>query len=251
MINPFELLDKKILVTGAASGIGKETAVVLSNLGARVILVDENKKMLNETLGLIKKESKAAYAFKIYENQEIEPQLKNIVQEQGAFDGLAYCAGIGGVRPLSITKHLFLQEMMNANVFSFIEFVRCITKKKCFVNGGSIVALSSISSIRGLKSKTAYCASKAALNASIRCMASELCNKGIRVNSILKGGVETDMHKDYLKNIIDLDESNDLEKQILGMIHPSEIANMIAFLLSDATKTITGTSLVIDGGYTL
>jgi len=246
-----ELTGKQILITGAGSGIGKETAILLSNLGAKVILVDEDEQLLNETFDLLGKETSAFYVFNMYENQEIEPQIKNIVQKHGAFDGLAYCAGIGGVRPLSFTKYPFIHEMMNANVYSFIEFVRCITKKNSFVKGGSIVALSSVSSIKGLKSKTAYCASKAALNAAIRCMAAELSNKKIRVNSILKGGVETDTHKDYLKNVMDLDESNDMQKQLLGIIQPDEIANMIAFLISDATNTITGTSIVFDGGYTL
>lgn len=251
MINPIALSGKQILVTGAVSGIGKETAILLNNLGAKVILVDENEEMLKEIMGLLDDNTSAFYAFDLYKNEVIEPQIKKIVQVHGAFDGLAYCAGIGGVRPLSFTKPFFLQEMMNANVYSFIEVVRCITKRNSFVVGGSIVALSSVSSIKGLKSKTAYCASKAALNAAIRCMAAELSNKKIRVNAILKGGVESDTHKDYLKNIMDLDESNDLEKQVLGIIQPNEIANMIAFLISDATKTITGTSIVFDGGYTL
>lgn len=251
MVNPLDLTGKQILVTGATTGIGQETAILLSNLGAKVILIDEYEEKLLQTIVLLAGNDNEYYTCNLNQNQEIEPLLQQIAQKNGAMDGLAFCTGIGGVRPLPFTKYPFLHEMMNANVYSFIEFVRCITKKNCFEKGGSIVVLSSVSSIKGLKSKTAYCASKAALDAAVRCMAAELGGKHIRVNSILKGGVETDTHKDYLKNIMDLDESNDLKKQILGIIQPGEVANLIAFLISDATRSITGTSIVIDGGYTL
>ena len=251
MINPMDLTGKQILVCGVSHGVGRSTAILLSNLGAKVIIIDDSKEVVQETFSLLHENSNACYSFNLYENQIIEFNISQIINDCGAIHGFVYTSGIGGVRPLQFTKNSFTHEIMNANVYSFIEMVRCLSKKNYFFKGGSIVALSSVSSIKGLKSKTAYCASKAALDASVRCMAAELSAKGIRVNSILKGGVETDTHKDYLKNIIDLDEGNDMNKQLLGMIQPEEVANMIAFLLSDATKSITGTSIVIDGGYTL
>jgi NAD(P)-dependent dehydrogenase (short-subunit alcohol dehydrogenase family) len=82
-------------------------------------------------------------------------------------------------------------------------------------------------------------------------MASELSEKGIRVNSILKGWVSSDMKKDFIKNNIELNEDGDFKRQLLGVIDPVEVANTVAFLLSDATKSVTGTSLLLDGGYTL
>ena len=191
------------------------------------------------------------YDFDIYENSEIELNIERIIKECGVFYGFVYCAGIGGVRPISLTKYPFISEMMNANFLSFVEIVRCITKKNRFSDGGSIVALSSVSSIKGLKSKTAYCASKAALDASVRCMAAELSDRKIRVNSILKGWVLSDMKKDFIKSNMDLNEKNDFQKQLLGVIDPVEVANTVAFLISDAVKTITGTSVLLDGGYTL
>jgi NAD(P)-dependent dehydrogenase (short-subunit alcohol dehydrogenase family) len=192
-----------------------------------------------------------SFYFNIYVNAEIEPQLNQITKECGPFNGFVYCAGIGGVRPLSLTKYSFTHEMMNANLYSFIEMVRCITKKRCFAPAGSIVSISSVSSIKGLKSKIAYSASKAALDASVRSMAAELSEKKIRVNSILKGWVTSDMQKDFIKSNMELSENDDFKRQLLGAIEPVEIANTVAFLLSDATKTITGTSLLLDGGYTL
>jgi NAD(P)-dependent dehydrogenase (short-subunit alcohol dehydrogenase family) len=250
MVNPFELTDKQILVAGAASETGQAIVTALSKLGARVVMLDNSEEKLRD----IKKNTDSnvrTYCFDIYKNLLIEAHFKQIAQEFGVFDGLVYCAGIGGVRPLSLTKYGFIHEMMNANLYSFIEMVRCITKKNCFTPYGSIVSISSVSSIKGLKSKTAYCASKAALDASVRCMAAELSDKKIRVNSILKGWVESDMKQDFIKSNMELSENDDFKRQLLGVIQPVELANTVAFLLSDATKTITGTSLLLDGGYTL
>jgi NAD(P)-dependent dehydrogenase (short-subunit alcohol dehydrogenase family) len=251
MINPMELTGKQILIAGAASETGIAIVAQLSQLGASVMMIDNSEEKLLE----IQKESKydniGYYAFNIYENKEIESNFTNIAKECGPFDGFVYCAGIGGVRPLSSTKHSFIQEMMNANLYSFIEMVRCITKKNCFSQSGSIVSISSVSSIKGLKSKTAYCASKAALDASVRCIAAELGGKKIRVNSIMKGWVESDMKKDFIKSNMELSDNDDFKRQFLGAINPLEVANTVAFLLSDATKTITGISFLLDGGYTL
>jgi NAD(P)-dependent dehydrogenase (short-subunit alcohol dehydrogenase family) len=251
MINPMDLTSKRVLVAGAASETGQAIVTQLRQLGAKVVTLDKSEENHFEILKNLESDGVVFYTFDIYENTYIEPNLNQIIKECGVFDGFVYCAGIGGVRPLSFTKCSFISEMMNANLYSFIEMVRCFTKKNSLVNGGSIVAVSSVSSIKGLKSKTAYCASKAALDASVRCMAAELSGKKIRVNSILKGWVESDMKKDFIKNNMDLNENDDFKKQVLGVIDPVEVANTVAFLLSDATKTITGISLILDGGYTL
>lgn len=251
MINPLELTGKNILVAGALSDIGQTLAILLKSLGARVIMIDKDCESKMEKPQGLRNNNNNFYEFDIYDSKNIEFNIERIANENGVFDGFVYCAGIGGVRPITLTKYAFLNEMMNANAFSFVEIVRCITKKKRFRDGGSIVALSSVSSIKGLKSKTAYCASKAALDASVRCLAAELSCRKIRVNSILKGWVISDMKSDFIKSNLDLNDKKDFQKQLLGIIHPSEIANTIAFLLSDAVKTITGTSIILDGGYTL
>lgn len=251
MINPMELTGKQILVAGATSEIGQCIVIRLHQLGAAIVMIDDSLEKLSYIQKQIKKNNVGSYAFDIYDPKEIEPNLKNITNEFGMFNGFVYCAGKGGVRPLSFTNHLFVQEIMNANLFTFIEMVRCINKKNCFAQGGSIVALSSISSIKGLKAKTAYSASKGAIDAAVRSLAAELSEKKIRINTILKGYVESDMKIDFIKSNMELNENNDFKKQLLGAIDPIEIANSVAFLLSNATKTITGTSILLDGGYTL
>lgn len=249
MINPFSLEKKRILVAGATSDISLNIINQLINLGAELIVVD-NQSAIDEKMQTNEKILNH-YVFDFYNIQEIESNLQKITGDFAPFHGFVYSAGIGGVRPLSLTKEKFLHEMMNANLYSFVEMIRLLSKKNVLQVGSSIVAISSVSSLKGLKSKTAYCASKAALDASIRCMALELADKNIRINSILKGWVKSDMNLDFIKNNMSLNENEDFKKQVLGVIEPIEIANTVAFLLSDATKTITGTSLLIDGGYTL
>jgi|WetSurSiteA1Bulk_404760.scaffolds.fasta_scaffold00362_2 NAD(P)-dependent dehydrogenase (short-subunit alcohol dehydrogenase family) len=251
MINPMELTGKQILVAGATSETGQSIIDQLINLGARVVMTDNTEEKPVVLQKILDNKNAVFYAFDIYNNSEIEPNFKRITDKHGVFNGFVYCAGIGGVRPLAQTKYSFTSEMMNANLYSFVEMVRCITRKKSFSQGGSIVAISSVSSIKGLKSKTAYCASKAAIDASVRCMAAELSERKIRVNSILKGWVESDMKNEFIKSNMELNGDDDLRRQILGIIDSAEIANTVAFLLSDATKSITGTSLLLDGGYTL
>ena len=251
MINPLNLTGKQILVAGGFSEIGEAVLIQLTRLGANVIVADSSNERpawfeKNEELKNIR-----VFIFDLYNSKEIEPNADRINTECGPFQGFIYNAGIGGVRPLSLTNEAFTHQMMNANLYTFIEMTRCITKKNRFSQGGSIVAISSVSSVRGLKSKTIYSASKAALDAAVRCIAAELSSRKIRVNTILKGYVESDMKQEFIKSNMELNDNEDFRRQILGPSLAIEIANTAAFLVSDATKTITGTSMVVDGGFLL
>jgi len=249
MINPMSLEGKIILVTGASSGIGKATAIQLSKLGAKLILVARNRERLEETLNSLEGKDHAYYSFDLSHIESIDGFAKNVTENHGPLNGLVHSAGIGNARTLAMLKNINLKEVMTINFYSFIELVRCFSKKKSFCDGGSIVAVSSISSIKGYKSKTAYNASKAALDSSIRCIAGELANKRIRINSVMPGWVATEMLERYSEETAGIQEGEDtVSKQMLGLVEPIEVANLIAFLLSDATKTITGTSVLIDGG---
>ena len=135
---------------------------------------------------------------------------------------------------------------MDVNFYSFVELVRLATKKKYFNDGGSIVVMSSISSIRGYKAKSEYCVSKAAVDAFVRCMALELADRKIRVNSVMPAEVLTPLAQKARELNGSIGTAN--MDAPLGPSDPYEVANTIAFLLSDATKTITGTSILIDGG---
>ena len=249
MINPMDLTGKKVVITGAGGGIGKVTSEQLSKLGAQLVLLDVFSNRLEETLGALEGTSHRSYVINLKAIEEIEPLIAKVYDDVGTVDGFVHCAGIAPMRPFKMTKYEDILPTMQINFFSFVEIVRCITLKKRFANGGSIVAMSSTGSIHGKPTKVAYSASKAAIDAAIRCMVCDLKQKKIRINSIMPSWVNTIMYASFLRDYPDSRDIQEIqERQYLGVSEPVEVANVIAFLLSDATKTITGTSILMDGG---
>lgn len=227
MKNPMNLTGKHILLLHDDSSFSCIIKNQLEDYGARVTL------------------------YRGIDVMTIESDINRIVKESGAFNGVVFSVVHSDFRPLQFVKPDLVNNIMYDNFGMFVEGMRCIKKSKGLLNCASIVAISSISSIRAMKAKMAFCASKAALDAAIRCLAVELGDKGIRVNSIQKGGVDIDFEKEHIQDINSINDGATTTKQILGITRVEEIVNVIAFLLSDATKTITGTSIIIDGGYTL
>ena len=249
MINPMDLSGKTIMITGAGGGIGKVTSEQLSKLGAQLVLLDVFPDRLEETLGALEGAGHRSYVVNLKAIEEIEPLIAKVYDDVGTVDGFVHCAGIAPMRPFKMTKYEDILPTMQINFFSFVEIVRCITLKKRFANGGSIVAMSSTGSIHGKPTKVAYSASKAAIDAAIRCMVCDLKQKKIRINSIMPSWVNTNMYASFLRDYPDSRDIQEIqERQYLGVSEPVEVANVIAFLLSDATKTITGTSILMDGG---
>ena len=242
----FFMDGKHIIITGAGSGIGRETAKVLSRLSAKIVMLDLNEEGLAETLSEMHGDWHKFIACDLADFSVLPAIVKEISKEYGPFDGLVHCAGISSRKPLNVLKASGFQKVMDVNFYGFVELTRLITKKGCMNEGSSIVVMSSISSIRGYKAKTEYCVSKAAVDAFVRCMALELAEKKIRINSVMPGEVNTPMGIRAREMAI---AAGVVPKpQPLGPTEPYEVANTIAFLLSDATKTITGTSIRIDGG---
>lgn len=227
MRNPMNLTGKNILMVHDESSFDKTIKNQLEEFGASITLY-KNTNVIT-----------------------IESDIKKVVEEFGAFDGVVFSVVHSDFKPLQFVKPELVNNIMYDNFGMFVEVMRCLKKSKGLVNNASVVAMSSISSIRAMKAKMAFCASKAALDAAIRCLAVELGDKGIRVNSIQKGGVDIDFEKEHIQDINSINDGATTTKQILGITRVEEIINVIAFLLSDATKTITGTSIIIDGGYTL
>ena len=251
MINPMDLTSKKIIVTGAGSGIGRATSIVLSKLGALLVLLDIKEKGLADTIDLLdNKDQHRSFLIDLSHTDEIEPLIKRIINQNGTFNGFVHCAGIAPMRPFLMTKTENIERVMQVNFYSFVEIVRVLTKtRNGFLNGGSIVAMSSTGSIHGKPTKIAYSASKASIDAAIRCMTVELKEKKIRINSVMPSWVRTQMFDSFMADYPDSQDVREIqEKQYLGVSDPYEVANTIAFLLSDATKTITGTTILMDGG---
>ncbi len=250
MDNPLDLTGKHVIVTGASQGIGRATASHISRLGSKISMISRNEEKLHETHNKLEGKGHKSYPFDLKNIIGIEDLIKRIVLEQGPLSGLVHCAGIAAMRPLPMTKIDFLHDMMSINFYSYVELARSASKKGNFTEGASFIGMSSIASLAGDKSKTAYCASKAAMDAATKCMAKELAPKKIRVNTVVAGFIRTELLDQYVDYTgAEVLEKNVLERQFMGLGEAKDVANAVAYLLSDAAKFITGTGLIVDGGY--
>jgi len=246
MSNPFSLQGKRILITGASSGIGQQTAIECSKLGAKCVITGRNEGRLNETLALLDGCEHIAIVADLNSQDEID----KLVQESPELDGLVNNAGISINKPVAFYKQDDLNNVFQTNTFAPMMLTKALLKKKKLMKGCSIVFTSSVAAFQSDISNGIYGASKSALMAYMHYVARELAPKGIRANAVHPGMIETKL---IHGGAISEDElQSDMQKYPLGRYgRPEEIAYAIAFLLSDASAWTTGTSMIIDGGLSL
>lgn len=251
MSDYLNLKDKTFVVFGASSGIGAETALLLDSLGGNVILVARREKELIDILGRMQGRGNRYYTADVSDLSGIEPLVKKIVTECGLIHGVVYSVGMTLSMPLQMFTPEKLQKIFTTNFFAFVECVRQVCKKGRYQKGMHIVGVSSVAANRGDKAHLGYSASKAAMDAAVRCIATEVANKGIRINTIAPGMTKTDMYEGFLeKNGEDsATNQNLLTRQYLGLAEKKDVANAIAFLLSERSDFVTGISFPVDGGY--
>lgn len=245
--NPFSLEGKTILVTGASSGIGQATAIACSKMGADIIAVGRNEERLDATISELEGANNLRCLVDLAEKEGVE----KLVDEIPCINGCVLCAGIGMTKPFQFSTREDYDRVFNVNYYATIELLRLLIKRKKMLKGGSVVIVSSIGGVRSFNPGNGiYGASKAALNSTMKFCAIELAPKKIRVNSVNPGMVHTKLID---PNTISEDQlKQDMEKYPLKRYgEPSDIANGIIYLLSEASSWVTGHSLVIDGGYTI
>jgi len=249
-VNPMDLTGKRILVTGASSGIGKTTAQILSNLGARVVLLARNQERLHQTLKTLNGEGHSVYPFDLANVDGIPSMMRQIAQEGGQLSGLFHSAGLYTVLPVSIIKAEYIDPVMNIGLKAGLLLTKGFCQKTVRTNQiNSIVLMSSIAGLCGVKGLSIYSASKAAIDGAVRALACELAPRNIRINSIAGGAVETRLHNEAVKNLSESEVVEYRRKHLLDFGRPEDIGYATAFLLSDAAKWITGTTMIVDGGY--
>jgi len=249
---PFQLINKNIIITGASSGIGRQCAIGASQLGARVILIARNQKRLEETLALMEKpENHFLCVADLMDYKTTEETVKSVMQQVGKINGVIHAAGISTTLPLRSISPTRMDDYFKTNVYGSIQLTRLLTKPAYLTEeGASIVFLTSIMGIVGEVGKTIYSLTKGALVAGSKSMALELAPKKIRVNCVSPGVVVTPMSSGavYTQDEASLEKTKALHPLGLGI--PEDIANTCMFLLTDASRWITGTNIVVDGGYT-
>lgn len=247
MINPMDLRGKKILLTGASSGIGRDTSIHLSRLGAHLILAARREEALRDTLALLEGTGHTYYAIDLAEIGAIENNVAEIAITNGPLDGLVHCAGVGDNRPLPQLKYENAHKIMLVSYYAYLELVRVTTKRGRYNDGFSIVGVSSIATQTCRPSQTAYAAAKSAMDAMMRCLALELSPKGIRINNVAPAMIATEMYETF-KRKYNYDEAHMKREGRMGVGETVDVANAIAFLLSDAAKFITRSCVEISGG---
>lgn len=242
--------DKKILITGGSSGIGFGIAQALNNQGAHVLLVSSNPEKLSLSASEFNNEQYTLLPFDLNNVADIERFIEQeIVHKVGVLDGFVHSAGISDVRPIQMLKYQHAMKVMNINYFSFLEIVRVLAKAKNNSGQLNVVGISAIGAFLGNATKTAYCSSKAAMNAAVRCLAKELHPKSIRINTVAPGVTRTAMLDSFSETFGTTDEYNQIiSRQYLGICEPEDIANAVLFLLSDQSRMITGSCISVDGG---
>lgn len=245
-----DLNEKRIVITGASSGIGRAVAIHAASLGASLILFGRNKERLKATYDNLRGTGHEYYSLDITNYNDVAIILNNSVLNRGYIDGFVHCAGIEKILPFKASKPDIFKEVFEINVFAGFEIARLITQKKN-INplGASLVFISSVNALMGDACKTIYCSSKSALLAGVKSIAIELAPKKIRCNCILPGCVETEMINELFLTIPDEAKHDIINKHPLGIGKPEDVAFLVSFLISDSTKWITGSEFVIDGGY--
>jgi len=249
-MNPFSLEGKTILVTGASSGIGRSIAIECSKMGAVVVLNGRNEERLQETLCMMEGDSHRMIIADIACQDEID----RLAKEVSTLDGCVLCAGIPQVCPVKYFKRDDIEDIFTVNAIAPMMITSSLVKKKKIRKGSSVVLIESVSGVFvGTRGDVSYNASKAALNGFLKGAALELAGQGIRVNAINPGLVPT--------NILNLTNQVFAESHHTDIMMdsyplkrygtPEDIAYGAIYLLSDASSWVTGTNLVIDGGYIL
>ena len=244
--SPFSLKDKIILVTGASSGIGLSICRAVVASGGKVIGIARREDQLKE----MERELSPEYASYIQADLSLDADIEKIVTKMPEVNGLVYAAGITKLSPLKFIKRQDLEEVMNINYFSMVLLLSQITRKKKIKRNAysSIVLISSVAQQIGTKSSLLYTGSKGAMSAGSRVIANELSLQKIRVNTIEPGMVQTAMASDMEDMLSKEVVEKDIKQYPLGYGTPEDVANAAVFLLSEASRWMTGQSITLDGG---
>ena len=240
MNNPFDFTNKKILITGASSGIGREIAIYLSTLGAQCVITGRNQEELENTKMQLRNDKGIAISAELTDEMQLESLFLSAVEDGKKLDGLVYSAGVVPTIPLRVLNKEKILSVFDINIISFILSVRLYAKNS-FSNAGSIVGISSIASVQAEKCQALYAATKGAMNSAVQSLAIELAEKNININCVLPGVTK-------IKNK-QSDEVDFLsQKQVFGAVDSTDVAALCAFLLSNAARHTTGRQFYCDNG---
>ncbi len=243
-MNYFDFTDKVFLITGASSGIGKQTAITISENNGTVFITGRNKERLDETFKQLKGDKHQSFIADLTKQEQID----NLVEALPKLNGIVYCAGITGPIPARFINQDKIDKMFKINYEAPVKITAAILAKKKIFNNASIIFMSSISTKYPYIGGSLYIGSKSAIEAFTKVLSLELAPRGIRCNCLSPAYIKTPM----LEQTINIVSKDFIEKhksiQPLGLGKPEDVANVIMFFMSDASKYVTGTNLILGGG---
>lgn len=242
--NPFCLSGKTILVTGASSGIGRETAIICSRMGATVVITARNTERLSETLNLLEGDNHEM----LFADLTVQEQSDALADAVPPLDGIVHCAGLGERTMLKMVREKDIERVMKANFNGPVLLQRALLKKKKVKPLSSIVFIASRAPFAPAPGNGIYAASKGALIAYAKVLGLELANQLIRVNCICPAMVWTELiQRDAEINGVDYHEAKK-SYPLKRYGKPEDVANLAVYLLSDASSWMTGSCIDITGG---
>lgn len=252
MYNPMRLDGQRVMVTGASSGLGRACAQIISRLGGEVVLVARDEGRLRETLAPLEGANHQIEVCDLANTEAIPAWMKGVVACGGKpLSGLVHCAGIEITLPVRTMKLADYERMMNVNVTAAFALAKGFRQRGVVRAPASIVLLSSVAAIKAKPGMAAYAAGKAALVGMAKSLAVEFGREEIRVNVLTAGLVQTEMAKQMLNNMTESQINDIVGDHLLGLGQPEDVAHSVAFLLAETGRWITGSNLVVDGGYSI
>lgn len=246
---PMRMTGRTALVTGGSAGIGRATAELLAGLGAKVILCGRDKARLKEVFDALPGEGHVMEAFDLADMDGIPGWIAKICQEHGELNAIAHCAGIQVTKPVRQVSQDFFDRTMHVNLGSALALARGMRQKGCKGSPAAIVFVSSIAGMIGQPGNVVYAASKGALISAVRALAIEFLRDDIRVNAVAPALVDTEMATRARATMTADQYQYMLDQHPMGIGRPLDVANPIAFLLSDASRWINAVTLPVEGAY--
>lgn len=245
-----QMTGRRVLVTGASSGLGRAVAVLLAELDCKVVLCARDAARLAETRQALAGEGHAVEVFDLNDVDAIPGWMKTLAERHGPLDGLVHSAGVLTTKPLKLLGAADWEKAMRVNVVAGSALAKGFRQRGVCTGTGSIVYLSSVMGLVGQPGQSLYSATKGALVAMTRSLALELARENIRVNCVAPAVVLAGMSEQLQQNVTPEQFAQITAMHPLGLGRGEDVAHAAAFLLGGGSRWITGTTLVVDGGYT-